>query len=216
MGEAGRRGKRTKYCKYYYINRLPHLCLQLFLEEERELELERLYENGVVETLNHRDEQIGSGAADAENTGLTLAPTAEATSVSKQTAETLTAGEKVIEALELADAERATLAAYEEAKSKLSPADAAKLPPPQRNALLAALDMEPEDYVLVTIEKISNTALLDALLVLPFAQVLSMMAYLDEWARAVRFKFVLCQMRFFMALCREGASFSFPVYLPSC
>ncbi len=71
------------------------ICVCSFsLEEERELELERLYENGVVETLNHRDEQIGSGAADAENTGLTLAPTAEATSVSKQTAETLTAGEK--------------------------------------------------------------------------------------------------------------------------
>ncbi|KLO08525.1 WD-repeat-containing protein [Schizopora paradoxa] len=157
---------------------------QLFIEEEREIELERMYENGVVETLNRRDEQIGSGAVDAENTGLTLTPAAEATSVSKQTADTLTAGEKIIEALELADAERAALAEYEEAKSKLPASEAAKLPPPPPNAMLAALGMEPEEYVLDTIEKVSNTALLDALLVLPFGNVLSMMVYLDEWVRA--------------------------------
>lgn len=105
--------------------------------------------------------------------------------MTKQTAETLTAGEKIIEALELADAERAALAEYEDAKSKLPPSEAAKLPPPQPNAMLAALGMEPEEYVLDTIEKISNTALLDALLVLPFGHVLSMMVYLDEWVRAV-------------------------------
>lgn len=155
------------------------------MEEERELELERLFESGIVQNMNRHDEQIGSGAADAENIGLTLAPAAEATVVSKQTADTLTAGEKIIEAIELADAERAAQAAFEEAKSKLSAVEAAKLQPPAPNAMLAALDLEPAQYVLDTLEKISNTALLDALLVLPFSNVLSMMVYLNEWASTV-------------------------------
>ncbi|THH11473.1 hypothetical protein EW145_g624 [Phellinidium pouzarii] len=158
----------------------------LFLEEERELELEKIYENGLVETMNRSDAAIGSGAPDAEGA---MQPTAEATSVSKQTTETLMVGERIIEALELADKERASLAAYQDAKSKLSPNDAEKVQPPPRNGVLAAYDMEPDEYVLMVIEKIQNPALLDALLVLPFGKVLSFMVYLNEWAAKVVFTF---------------------------
>lgn len=97
------------------------------------------------------------------------------------------AGERVMEALDLADAEREAFAAYEEAKSKLSEAEAAKVPAPTKNAILVAYDMEPDEYVLMTIEKIHNSALMDALLVLPFSKALSLMVYLTEWARKVAF-----------------------------
>ena len=170
----------TLYAHAAHVPIVVLTCFQLFLEEEREREMEQLYEDGLADNYNREDEAIGSGAPDAETT-----QTPEATNVSKQTTETLMAGEKLIEALELADAEREAFAAYEEAKSKVSETAAAKIPAPTKNAVLAAYDMEPDEYVLMTIEKIHNSALMDALLVLPFSRVLSLMVYLAEWARKV-------------------------------
>ena len=157
--------------------------IQLFLEEERERELDQLYESGIVDTMNRNEEAaIGSGVDGADEAAQQVA---EATGVTKQTTETLMAGERIIEALEVADSERAAWAAYEEAKSKLPPAEAAKLPPPTPNAILSAYELEPEAYVLSVVQKIQNTALIDALLVLPFGKVLSLMVYLNEWAKRV-------------------------------
>jgi hypothetical protein len=95
------------------------------------------------------------------------------------------AGERIMEALELADGERAAVAAYEADKATLSPEQAARLPPPERNAVLKAYDVSPERYVLNVVEKVLPAALFDALLVLPFGKVVSLMAYLDEWAKRV-------------------------------
>lgn len=95
------------------------------------------------------------------------------------------AGEKIMEALELADNERETFKEYEEAMVKLSEDDAMRLQPPPRNPVLAAYDLEPEAYVLRVVEKIPSTALHDALLVLPFNKVVSLMAYLNLWAEKV-------------------------------
>ena len=161
----------------------PFSCLyiQLFLEEERERELEGFYEAGLADSLNRADGGIGSGSATADATAAT-----EATGVSKQTSETLMAGEKIMEALELADGERAAFAAYHADGAKLTPAEAARLPPPERNAVLKAYDMEPEAYVLSVVEKVQGPALQDALLVLPFGKVVSLMEYLNEWAKRVR------------------------------
>ncbi|KAH8118406.1 WD-repeat-containing protein [Phellopilus nigrolimitatus] len=142
--------------------------------------LEQLYESGLVETMNRSDEAIGSRAPDNEDGAQ---PSAEATSVSKQTSETLMAGERVMEALDLADAERVAFTEYQDAKAKLPASEAERLQPPSRNAILAAYDMKPDQYVLSVIEKIHGTALMDALLVLPFGKVLSLMIYLNEWAK---------------------------------
>lgn len=95
------------------------------------------------------------------------------------------AGEKIMEALDLADGERAAYAAYETDQARLPPAEAARLPPPERNAVLKAYDMEPEAYVLSVVEKVQGPALQDALLVLPFGKVMSFMVYLNEWAKRV-------------------------------
>lgn len=160
------------------------------MEEERELELEKLYESGIVETMNRSDQAIGSGVLDNEGG---IQPTSEATAVSKQTSETLMAGERIMEALDLADGERAALLAFNEEKAKLPPSVAEKLPPPTKNAVLAAHNMEPDQYVLMVVEKINGTALMDALLVLPFGKVLSLMVYLDEWSKKVCYSKVTLQ-----------------------
>lgn len=94
-------------------------------------------------------------------------------------------GERVMEALDIADSERIAQAEFLEAKAKLAPSEADKLSPPSKNAVLAAYQMEPDEYVLNVVEKINGTALLDALLVLPFGKVVSLMVYLNEWAKKV-------------------------------
>ena len=109
----------------------------------------------------------------------------ETTGVSKQTTETLMAGERIMEALELADTERATMQQYEEEKARVTSEEALRLPPPARNPVLSAYDLEPEAYVLQVVEKVQSTALHDALLVLPFGKVVSLMMYLNIWAQKV-------------------------------
>ncbi|TFK43635.1 WD-repeat-containing protein [Crucibulum laeve] len=152
----------------------------LFLEEERERELEQLYENGIADSLNRVEAPIGSGAADGS---ADAAEQSEVAAVTKQTTETLMAGERIMEAIDLADGERETFRVYEEAMSKLAPDDAMRLQPPPRNPVLAAYDLEPEAYVLRVVEKVQSTALQDALLVLPFGKVVSLMGYLNLWAQ---------------------------------
>ncbi|KAL0949715.1 hypothetical protein HGRIS_009754 [Hohenbuehelia grisea] len=146
----------------------------LFLEEERERELEQLYESNAADALNRPDAPLGG--ADAKDQ-------IEATGVSKQTTETLMAGERIMEALDLADTERATFQDYEEAMSRLSPDDAMRLQAPPRNPVLAAYDISPEAWVLRVVEKVPSASLQDALLVLPFGKVVSLMFYLNEWAK---------------------------------
>lgn len=108
---------------------------------------------------------------------------AEVTNVTKQTTETLMAGERIMEALDLAENEINAFKEYEEAKAKGGLSES--IAPPPRNPLLAAYDVEPEEYVLMVVEKISATALYDALLVLPFGKVVVLMQFLNVWAANV-------------------------------
>ncbi|KAI0082587.1 WD40 repeat-like protein [Panus rudis PR-1116 ss-1] len=150
----------------------------LFLEEERERELETLYETGIADAMNREDSVIGSGADGAAPTN---ANTAEVTGVSKQTTETLMAGERIIEALDLAQGEIDVFREYEDVKAKGGLGE--QIAPPPRNPVLAAYDVEPEEYVLMVVERINSTALYDALLVLPFGKVLVFMRFLNHWAQ---------------------------------
>lgn len=150
--------------------------LQLFLEEEREKELEQLYDANLADSINRTAEHEGTDEA-------------EASAVTKQTMETLMSGEKIMEALDIADAERQDWLDYEDAKTRLSPELAAALPTPDRNALLVAQgDISPEKNVLNVIQKIPNASLQDALIVLPFRYVSSMMQCLSFWAKKVRIR----------------------------
>lgn len=159
--------------------------MQLFLEEEREKELEELYESTLVSQMEK---------ADVNDMELDTA--------GKQTMETLKAGERIIEALDLADEEKQGWEAYEavsanrhvvrlstlltfihiQAKAKGLPAQ-----PPQRNPILIAMgDVSPDKYVLNVVEKIKANDLEEALLVLPFSKVLSLLSYIESWAKKVR------------------------------
>jgi hypothetical protein len=145
------------------------------LEEERERELEELYDSN----LGTND---GEGFT-IQRPGETIeAP--EAGAVNKQTTESLTAGERIIEALEVAEADRTLLAAYEEEKARLPEADAEKLPRPTRNAIFAFYkDISAEAYVLQIVRAVPSSALHDALLVLPFSKVVLLLSHLDHWAQ---------------------------------
>ncbi|EJD53684.1 WD-repeat-containing protein [Auricularia subglabra TFB-10046 SS5] len=140
----------------------------LFIEEEREKELESLYDNNLADTLN-RD------GADANGV--------EATDVSKQTNETLMAGERVIQAITIGDKDRAAMDEYKLVRSRVSEAEADRFPLPVRDPILAHSDLSAEAYVLQEVQRIPSAALLDALLVLPFDKVISLMNYLGEWAK---------------------------------
>jgi U3 small nucleolar RNA-associated protein 12 len=133
---------------------------------------------------------MGSGSDDPSAAALGAGNnTAESTAVSKQTTETLMAGERIMEAIELADAERNAFQEYETTKAKASSINA-ELQPPPRNPVLAAYDLEPDAYVLMVIEKVPGPALHDALLVLPFTKIISLMEYLNLWAQKVKLSFL--------------------------
>lgn len=107
---------------------------------------------------------------------------AESTAVNKQTTDTLMAGEKIMEALEIGDADRKTMQDYEDIIAKVPPSEVDKVPLPARHAVLTAYDLDGPAYVLKVVQAIQSTALHDALLVLPFSKVVSLMTYLNEWA----------------------------------
>lgn len=124
----------------------------IFLEEEREKELEEMYESTLAQNMDRdfRDEEEQGD---------------EVAVASKQTIATLTHGEKVAEALELGSADREVMQAYERDKAR-NP----KLAIPQRNPLFLALgNISAEQHVLNTLRQIPTSAVNDALLVLPFS-----------------------------------------------
>ncbi|KAI9359163.1 WD40-repeat-containing domain protein [Pilaira anomala] len=135
---------------------------QLFLEEEREKELEDLYENTLVSQL--------------EKTGV---DDGEVDSAGKQTMETLKAGERLIEAMDIGDEEKNGWLAYENAKSRGLPGQ-----PPQRHPILMAMgDIEPDRYVLDVLKKIKANDIEEALMILPFSKVMSLFSYIESWAK---------------------------------
>lgn len=150
----------------------------LFLEEERERELESIYDTNV-----ERDQERNELRATKEGV---LGP--EATAVEKTTTETLMAGEKIIEALEISEEDRISLDAYEASKASMSQAQVDKMAPRKRNPIFSIYYTEvgPEVHVLRVVQKIPAASLNDALLVLPFANVVSMLKHLDYWAQQVR------------------------------
>jgi U3 small nucleolar RNA-associated protein 12 len=153
---------------------------QIFLEEEREKELEELYESTLTTSLEQDpDEQ------DQDR---------EVAAASKQTVETLMAGERIAEALELGMADLNTLREWRDAK-QTNPSIA----PPQRNPIFIALgNITAEAYVLNTLQRIKASALHDALLVLPFAAVPALFTFLDLFAAREMNVPLTCRILFFM------------------
>ncbi|KAG9299604.1 hypothetical protein G9A89_020775 [Geosiphon pyriformis] len=135
----------------------------LFLEEEREKELEKLYESTITSSFEQAK----------------IEDSVELTSAGKQTMETLKSGEKIMEALDIADDDKSAWETFNKLKAK----GQAPGSTPKRNPILIALgNLTAEQYVLRTIEKIRSSELEESLLVLPFGKVVSLLSYLEIWA----------------------------------
>lgn len=152
---------------------------QIFLEEEREKEIEELYEGTLTTSLEDTD---------ADN------PNGEVAAASKQTVETLMAGERIVEALEIGMADLNVIQEWEEAKVS-NPSIA----PPQRNPIFMALGgISAETYVMNTLQRIKAASLHDALLVLPFSVVPLLFTFLNLFAMRSMNIPLTCRILFFM------------------
>ena len=153
---------------------------QIFLEEEREKEIEELYESTLTTSLEQEPDE-------ADQNG-------EVGAASKQTVETLMAGEKITEALELGIEDLRVVREWEEAKAA-NP----NLAPPQRHAIFIAFGgISAEAYVLNVLQKIKAAALHDALLVLPFASIPMLFTFLNIFALRSMHIPLTCRILFFM------------------
>ena len=160
---------------------------QIFLEEEREKELEELYENTLLTSLeqDERDAEGGYDVAQREGTF---------TAAGKQTVETLMAGEKITEALELGLEDLEVLREYERSKSTNS-----RVAAPQRNPIfLAHGNVATSTYVLDVFQRVPPASLQDALLVLSFSQLPALFCFLALWAREGRNVPLICRVLYFM------------------
>ncbi|KAI1490605.1 WD domain-containing protein [Biscogniauxia mediterranea] len=153
---------------------------QIFLEEEREKEIEELYESTLTKSLEQDpDEEDEKG---------------EVAAASKQTSETLNHGERIAEALELGMADLHIMQEWEEAKAA-NPNTA----PPQRDPMfLAHNGISAEEYVMKVLQKPAASALNDALLVLPFASVPILFTFLNIFATRSMNMPLTCRILFFM------------------
>lgn len=153
---------------------------QIFLEEEREKELEEIYESTLTTSLEE-DEDQGEEKPEAVAAG-------------KQTVETLMAGEKIAEALEVGIEDLRIMREHQRAKA-IQPNNAL----PARNPIyLAFNNISAEAYFLDVVQKIKAAALQDALLVLPFDKVSALFTFLRIWAERQWNMPLTCRILFFM------------------
>ncbi|PVU84642.1 hypothetical protein BB560_007297 [Smittium megazygosporum] len=174
----------------------------LFLEEERELELEQQNEQVLLDDLNSsirnglnpvgsvNVEDLEDGVAVSNNLNNETNENdndARATDVYgvKHTLETLKSGEKLVEAVTLVQRELEVSEKYKEdlEKSKNNKMIPAPLPPP-KNVILKAMNIdEPEEYLLSTIEKIRPSELEDAMLALPLEKFHTLLVCMNKWVQ---------------------------------
>lgn len=141
----------------------------VFLEEERERELEVMYEGALARNLE-RDARDEDAMLDADEDG-----DAVAAAGGKQTVNTLTHGEKILEALEVGMTDLEVMQAYSKEKERNS-----NLAPPQRNPLFLALgNISSEQHILNTLRTIPTSSLNDALLVIPFSSLPALFTFLS-------------------------------------
>ena len=153
---------------------------QIFLEEEREKELEELYESTLTTSLEQEED-----AAEEKR---------EAVAAGKQTVETLMAGEKIAEALEVGMADLAIMKEYHQAK-----ASQPNIALPQRDPIFLAYNhISAEAHFLNVVQRIKAAALQDALLVLPFDKVAPLFTFLRIWAQRQWNMPLTCRILFFM------------------
>lgn len=162
---------------------------QVFLEEEREKEMDENYEDELISSLeggNGDDMALKKKSDSNEDDEDEDDEQNKITRVSRQTMEKLKAGEKLMDALDLSSKQMDDMINYEEEMQKFKHGQLGILQPtkPEVNALLQALNKTPEDYVLDALVKIKAAQLEDALLVLPFSYSLKLLKFIRIWTNA--------------------------------
>lgn len=152
---------------------------QIFLEEEREKELEDLYENTLLTSIEQDDREVGDE---------------QVVAAGKQTVETLMAGEKIAEALEFGMEDLELMKEFHEVKS-VNPKAAM---PSRHPVFLANSNISASVYVLRTFQRIPSASLQDALLVLSFSQLPALFTFLALWASEGRNVPLTCRILSFM------------------
>ncbi|KAL9588083.1 MAG: hypothetical protein Q9203_003111 [Teloschistes exilis] len=152
---------------------------QIFLEEEREKEMEELYENTLTTSLDQNDD------AGEDKT--------EVVAAGKQTTDTLTAGERLVEALEISLPDLEAMREWKQAKARR-----ANVAAPDRHPIFLYTNTSAEAHVLSVVQKIKAAALQDALLVLPFHQITALFTFLQIWAEKQWNIPLTCRILFFM------------------
>ncbi|KAI8911598.1 WD40-repeat-containing domain protein [Gorgonomyces haynaldii] len=146
---------------------------QFALQEEREEQLEKMYEDMEIQQDEQFADAIGAGV-DGEKESQ---PVGNAT---KQTAESMKAGDLLLESILVWEKERVDFDKYEEMLSQNK-----EIARPPRDALVykyGGTDQTPEEFVLHVVKSIRPSHLNDALLALPFSQVCSLFMCLRTWA----------------------------------
>ncbi|KAH3681378.1 hypothetical protein WICPIJ_007647 [Wickerhamomyces pijperi] len=172
---------------------------EVFLEEEKEKEMDELYESNLLNSLepekdSKRDDEDEEDAEDKDSSE----------QVNKQTMETLKAGEKLLEALELGYKDMIADKEYQTAMTKWQRSGKLGEQPskPVRDALLQALGKTGVTYILETIQKIKPAHMEDALLVLPFSFVLKLLEVLQSFINTDKILkenlSVICTILFFI------------------
>ncbi|KAI9845800.1 MAG: hypothetical protein M1837_004480 [Sclerophora amabilis] len=173
----------------------------IFLEEERERELEELYESTLTASLEQQQLQDNNNNNDPNNATAGIEDGEDGgggtTSATKQTVETLKAGERIAEALTLGLEDLQTMRAHVTTQH-LNPSRS--LAPPQRNPIFLAPGpgTTAQSYVRSVLERIPAAALHDALLVLPFSAVPALFTFLDIFAAEGTNVPLTCRILFFM------------------
>ncbi|KAG2406100.1 uncharacterized protein HKW66_Vig0053550 [Vigna angularis] len=135
---------------------------QFFIEEEKEKRLEEMFD---ADLDNAFEKKYASMEEIPEEGAVALA--------GKQTQETLTATDLIIERLDIAEAEKKRIAEHQEDKNNRNVAVF------QSNPLMNGLS--PSDYVLSAFSNVHTNDLEQTLLALPFSDALKLLSYLKDW-----------------------------------
>lgn len=162
---------------------------QIFLEEERERELEALYENTLLTSL---DEDGANENRDADGV-------VESTDASKQSSQTLIASEKITEGLTLGIEDLELMTEHNRAV-RAAKANNSKAPAqPARHPLyLANGSVSASTYLLNILQKLPPQHLTDALLLLSFSQLPALFTFLTIFAEEQRNIPLVCRVLNFM------------------
>ncbi|CDK24176.1 unnamed protein product [Kuraishia capsulata CBS 1993] len=146
---------------------------EVFIEEEKEKEMDELYEDKLLQSLEGDEPVKKNDDEEVED---------EVTRASRQTMETLKAGEKLMEALDLGSKEYDEFEQYERELKAFKLGKIKTMPDtPTRNPILAALNQKPEVYILDVLLKIRPAQLDDSLVVLPFSYTLKLLKFIQVW-----------------------------------